>query len=87
MKLTPQIEEQLADCATWWVNRIEGKTEIDLDARDKKILADSIKNEGPRGLIIACQVGGCTVDWAINRDENGVMTREMRMGLPLCPDM
>jgi len=73
------------ECANWLVNRIEGKTTQELDNKDFRLLSASTLAETETSTILACQVGGCSVQWAMNKNSDGTFSREMQVGLSVCP--
>ena len=79
------LGERFGDCANWLVNRIEGQALETLDADDAELLQASKLAETDTALLLACQVGGCTVQWAMRKVDDGTLTREIHLGLSLCP--
>ena len=78
------LNERFADCANWLVNRVDGSKIADLNTADTDMLGTSTLTETETMLLLACQVGGCTVQWAMNKNSDGILTREMQVGLSIC---
>jgi hypothetical protein len=83
----PEIPHNIRflECANWLVNRIEGKTVKEISNKDFRLLSASTLAETETAMVLACQIGGCSVQWAMNKNSDGTFGREMQVGLSACP--
>jgi hypothetical protein len=75
---------QFLDCTSSLINRIEGKTRRQIDDKDFRSLQASTFAETETAMVLVCQIGGCSVRWAMDKNSDGTFSVVMRVGISLC---